>query len=147
MAPRKRPPTEDEAATTQAAVIVTTPQVSPLTSTAKLPTILRFPLVVILTLSINALTNTIAADILGPSLAPVSRTLNEGWQAAAVVTWKALELGVAWFMGFDGTLHCLYQLRLDRSPCSSHLLQKGHSTACTPSVKARQLTPTATFRP
>lgn len=66
-------------------------------------TTLRFPLIVVISLFTAALTNTIAAEFTGLQFESVSRVFNQEWEAGLVLAWKVLELGFAWFSGFDGT--------------------------------------------
>ena len=70
---------------------------------AKLPPPLRFPLLVIINLSLSAFLYSLASEVTGYELAPVSRSLNESWQVLALVGWKVVELAVGWYGNFDGT--------------------------------------------
>lgn len=65
-------------------------------------TTLRFPLIVAISLLTAAITNTVAAEFTGLQFESVSRVFNQEWEAALVLGWKVLELGFAWFCGFDG---------------------------------------------
>jgi len=65
-------------------------------------TTLRFPLIVVISLVTAALTNTVAAEFTGLQFETVSRVFNQEWEAGLVLAWKVLELGLAWFAGFDG---------------------------------------------
>ncbi|KAK5149078.1 hypothetical protein BJ546DRAFT_1063646 [Cryomyces antarcticus] len=68
---------------------------------SKLPAVLRFPLLAILSLSASYLCTSLAAGITGYELASVSRSLNEPWQIGAVLGWKVFELAVGWFARYD----------------------------------------------
>lgn len=72
----------------------------------RIPTILTFPLVVVMASSLLVLANTALVELTGPKLYPVSRNLREDWQIAVVTGWKVLELGIGWFAGFDGRFSC-----------------------------------------
>ena len=71
---------------------------------SQLPAPTRFPLLTVLSLASSALLFSFVADSTGVELASMSRSLNEPWQAVAVLGWKVIELGVAWYMSFDGRL-------------------------------------------
>ncbi|KAI9658902.1 MAG: hypothetical protein M1821_001862 [Bathelium mastoideum] len=92
MAPRK------EMAYTDAVPIGTSPPPLP---ASKLPAPTRFPLLTVLSLALSALLFSFVADSTGVELASMSRTLNEPWQAVAVLAWKVVELGVNWYLNFD----------------------------------------------
>lgn len=69
---------------------------------SKLPAPLRFPLLVILSLSSSFFLYTFFSGFMGNELAAVSRTVNENWQVASLLGWKILELGIGWYGNFDG---------------------------------------------
>lgn len=71
-----------------------------------MPAILKFPLVVVMSMSLLVLANTALVEVTGPKLFPVARSLREDWEMWVVTGWKVLELGVGWFAGFDGMLSC-----------------------------------------
>ncbi|KAJ9637282.1 hypothetical protein H2199_007569 [Coniosporium tulheliwenetii] len=68
---------------------------------SKLPAPLRFPLLVILSLSSSFFLYTFFSGFMGNELAGVSRTVNENWQVASLLGWKILELGIGWYGNFD----------------------------------------------
>lgn len=75
----------------------------PVASTSKLPPALRFPLVVILNLSLSSLLYTLSADHLTSDLAEASRR-HDAWEdIALILSAKVLELGITWYGGFDST--------------------------------------------
>jgi hypothetical protein len=55
---------------------------------SKLPRLIQFPLVVILSLSSSALLYSLSAEYTAGELAAVSRSLNEWWEVGALVGWK-----------------------------------------------------------
>jgi hypothetical protein len=61
----------------------------------------RFPLVVLTSLGLNAFLYSVAADYTGPELAAVSRPLTGEWQIGALVAWKLAELSIAWYACYD----------------------------------------------
>lgn len=94
MAPRR------EIARSEPAVI--TNGVAPLPIRAsRLPRHLRFPLLIIISLSLNVAALSIVADGLGYELGSVSRSRNEPWQVAAYLGWKVAELAVGWYGEYD----------------------------------------------
>ncbi|PVH86840.1 hypothetical protein DL98DRAFT_510314 [Cadophora sp. DSE1049] len=69
---------------------------------SKIPVILRFPLVVTLSLTLSALLYSFAAEYTSGDLAKVSRTLDQWWQVSVLVGWRTFELGLGWFGNYDG---------------------------------------------
>jgi hypothetical protein len=55
---------------------------------SKLPAPIRFPLVVILSLSLSSLLHSFAAEYTAGDLASISRSLNEWWEVGGLVAWK-----------------------------------------------------------
>jgi hypothetical protein len=55
---------------------------------SKLPAPVRFPLLVILSLSISSLLYSFVAEYTAGELASVSRSLNEWWEVGVLVGWK-----------------------------------------------------------
>ena len=100
MAPRKR------AAQPQAAkddvVASATSVKTPVLPTSKIPAPIRFPLTVLLNMSLSSLLYTISAEFTAGDLANISRTVNDWPQITGLVASKIVELGVCWFSGFDG---------------------------------------------
>ena len=76
------------------------PRVPPAT---KLPAAIRFPLVVLISLSLSTLFYSLTADWIGVELAAISRTVEDEWQVGTVVAWKLAELSIAWYAGYDCT--------------------------------------------
>ena len=69
-----------------------------------LPEVLKFPLVLILSISISELLYPLDAEFNRNALLDFSRPTfeNEITPVVAVGLWKVLELTLAWFAGFDG---------------------------------------------
>jgi hypothetical protein len=55
---------------------------------SKLPRPLRFPLLVILSLSLSSLLYSFAAQYTAGELAAVSRSLNEWWEVGVLTAWR-----------------------------------------------------------
>jgi hypothetical protein len=72
---------------------------------SRLPAALGFPLLAIISLSLHTVLYEFLAPLSDYELSRVSRTLTEGWQPAAFLGWKILELAVGWTMRFDCTCH------------------------------------------
>ncbi|KAF4627428.1 hypothetical protein G7Y89_g10727 [Cudoniella acicularis] len=71
---------------------------------SKLPPFLRFPLLVVLSLSLSSLLYSLNA-VYGTTekdLAGVSRRLESWWEVGALVGWRTFELGLGWFGDYDG---------------------------------------------
>jgi len=71
---------------------------------SSLPEVLKFPLVLILSISISELLYPLDAEFNRNALLDFSRPTfeNEITPVVAVGLWKVLELTLAWFAGFDG---------------------------------------------
>lgn len=94
MAPRKEIARSDPA-------VITNGVAPPPIRASRLPRHLRFPLFVIISLSLNVAALSIVADGLGYELGSVSRSRNEPWQVAAYLGWKVAELAVGWYGKYD----------------------------------------------
>lgn len=82
-----------------AVAIPRSPSVAPSSS---LPGSLRFPLLVILSLTLSASLYTFAADFSVGELAGISRSLNEWWEVVGLLGWRTTELGIGWWGEYDG---------------------------------------------
>ena len=73
-------------------------------SKPSLPEVLKFPLVLVLSISISELLYPLDAEFNRNALLDFSRPTfeNEITPVVAVGLWKVLELTLAWFAGFDG---------------------------------------------
>lgn len=69
--------------------------------TSRIPSWLQFPLIVLASLSLSSVLNSLSAGFTGPELAAVSRDLTEGWHIAVMLGWKVAELGIAWYACYD----------------------------------------------
>ncbi|CZT02055.1 uncharacterized protein RAG0_09383 [Rhynchosporium agropyri] len=67
-----------------------------------IPAVLRFPIVVTLSLTLSALLYSVAAEYTAGDLARVSRTLDQWWQVSVLIGWRTFELGLGWFGDYDG---------------------------------------------
>lgn len=103
MAPRKKD-----------AVGTTSPQKSsaddakdppPKTLVEKIPSPARLLLVVVSSLALSSTLFTLTSRITLGELRFVSKHLEEWWEVWGLVAWKAVEVGLAWVLGFDGKLH------------------------------------------
>jgi hypothetical protein len=65
------------------------PNVDVSSGASKLPAPLRFPLLVVLSLSLSSLLYSFSATYTIGELASVSRSLNEWWEIGLLVGWKA----------------------------------------------------------
>ncbi|RDW83389.1 hypothetical protein BP5796_04880 [Coleophoma crateriformis] len=74
------------------------------TRISKLPEPLRFPLLVTLSLTLSSLLYSFSAQFLNTEgdLAAVSRRLDQWWEVGALLGWRACELSLAWWGGYDG---------------------------------------------
>ncbi|KAI5370851.1 hypothetical protein Slin15195_G017240 [Septoria linicola] len=68
---------------------------------AQLPNFVKFPALVLVSLSMSALLYTFVAEYTGPELASVSRNLDANWQIWTVLAWKLTELAGAWYLRYD----------------------------------------------
>ncbi|KAF2502755.1 hypothetical protein BU16DRAFT_475141 [Lophium mytilinum] len=69
--------------------------------TSRLPRALRFPLLVIISLSLSAFSYSAAYELLGYRLGSVARTLNDSWGPVAFLGARVAELYVGWYMRYD----------------------------------------------
>jgi len=68
---------------------------------SRLPAFVRFPLLVVLSLTLSSLLYSFAAEYTAGDLAGVSRSLNDWWEVGALVGWRTFELGLGWFGNYD----------------------------------------------
>lgn len=69
---------------------------------ARIPSPVRFVLVVLMSLALSSALFTATAEVATGELGVVSKHLEEWWEVGGLMAWKALELGLAWALGFDG---------------------------------------------
>ncbi|KAF4555653.1 Hypothetical protein D9617_2g056160 [Elsinoe fawcettii] len=70
-------------------------------SRSRIPSIVAFPLAVIITLGTSAGLYSVAAELTGFELATISRSVNEPLEIGALVGWRVFELLINWGAGFD----------------------------------------------
>ncbi|KAI9679811.1 MAG: hypothetical protein M1817_004825 [Caeruleum heppii] len=71
-------------------------------SRSAIPNPLRFPLLLLVNLTVSSLLYTVAATYGSTDLGGVSRRLDEWWEVAGLIGWRAIELAVGWICNFDG---------------------------------------------
>lgn len=69
--------------------------------TAKVPTVLRFPLLVLFSLTLSSVLYTAASSFTAGDLSSVSRSIDDWWQVAGLIGWKTTELAVGWWGEYD----------------------------------------------
>jgi hypothetical protein len=62
----------------------------------------RYGLVVLSSLILSSILFTATTGFTIANLSHVSRRREAPWEAAALLAWRAVELGLAWVVGFDG---------------------------------------------
>ncbi|KAI4134529.1 MAG: hypothetical protein LQ347_001452 [Umbilicaria vellea] len=72
-----------------------------------LPAALRFPLLVVFSLTLSSVFYSLSSAFTAGDLSSVSRSLNDWWEVAGLVGWKATELAVGWWGEYDGTFFLL----------------------------------------
>lgn len=76
----------------------------PTRQTSGLPAELKLPLLVLLNFSFSFLLSSVAAVLSGHELGTVSRKDPDLLQAFAFLLWRAVELGIGWYLGYDGII-------------------------------------------
>ena len=69
--------------------------------TSVIPEPLRFPLLVVLNITSSSLLYTLASPFTKGDLATVSGRRDHWWEIAGLLGWKAAELAVGWWRGYD----------------------------------------------
>ena len=69
--------------------------------TSKIPSQLRFPLVVITNLALSALLYSFISEFAAGDLSSVSRSVNQWWEVSGLLLAKTLELAVGWWGQYD----------------------------------------------
>jgi hypothetical protein len=75
----------------------------------KIPSPARYGLLVLSSLVLSSLLFTATSSVTVGDLSFVSKHLETWWEASGLIAWRAVELGLAWILGFDGMLlkhHC-----------------------------------------
>ncbi|KAK5109194.1 hypothetical protein LTR62_007279 [Meristemomyces frigidus] len=80
---------------------IQSPRAARAPAASRLPAFVRFPMVVIISLALSTFFNTLIADFTGYELAAVSRDVTSESQIATLMAWKLVELGFAWWAGYD----------------------------------------------
>ena len=75
------------------------PDTSP---TSIIPAHLRFPLLVLISLTSSSVLYSLASEFTAGDLSSVSNSLNEWWKIAGLLVWKAAQLAVGWWGNYDG---------------------------------------------
>jgi hypothetical protein len=69
---------------------------------SNIPSPVRFILLVFCSLNLSSVLHTLTAEFTAGDLALVSKQLDEWWGVAGLLAWRAVELGLAWILEFDG---------------------------------------------
>lgn len=84
--------------------------------TSKLPAAMRFPLLVMLSLSLSSLLYSFSSDYMAGDLATVSRSLNKWSEVAELIGWRTVELGIGWWGEYDSEISpSFHRSRKDRN--------------------------------
>ena len=90
------------------ATTIDSPPAAPIITTKEpestLPGSLHFPLLVFLSLTLSATLYTVASGFTAGDLSSVSRKLDDWWEVGGLIGWKAAELAVGWWGGYDRML-------------------------------------------
>ena len=78
----------------------TIPAASP-ASNSKLSTQIRFPILVVLSLTISSLLYSLVSPFTSGDLATVSRSRDNWWEIVGLLGWKVSQLAFGWYGGFD----------------------------------------------
>ncbi|KAG0159400.1 hypothetical protein PDIDSM_6922 [Penicillium digitatum] len=69
---------------------------------ACIPSLARFILVVLSSLTVSSVLFTLTSTLTVGDLGPISKHLEEWWEVGGLIGWRAMEIGSAWALGFDG---------------------------------------------
>lgn len=72
----------------------------------RVPSLARFFLVIFSSLAISSTLFTLTSSITLGELGRVSKHYEEWWEVGGLMGWKAVEVALAWVLGFDGKLLC-----------------------------------------
>ncbi|CAI7580602.1 unnamed protein product [Penicillium glandicola] len=98
--PRKRTVSWSDNARSARELVATVPaQTSRL---AYIPSPARFILVVLSSLIVSSFLFTVTSTLTVGDLGPISKHLEEWWEVGGLMGWRAVEVGLAWVLGFDG---------------------------------------------
>ena len=79
----------------------TEPPNSYFSSTFKIPAPLRFPLLVLMSFTSSASLYSLASKITAGDLSSVSKSVNGWWEITGLLGWKAAQLAIGWWGGYD----------------------------------------------
>lgn len=65
---------------------------------------LRFPLLVLFSLTLSSILYSLVSPFTTGDLATVSKSRDNWWEIAGLLGWKATQLAIGWFGGFDSTI-------------------------------------------
>lgn len=71
----------------------------------RVPSPVRFLLVVFNSLLLSSVLFTMTSSVTLGELGRVSKHLEAWWEVGGLMLWKAVEVGLAWVLGFDGELY------------------------------------------
>lgn len=71
------------------------------TRLTRIPSPARFLLVVLGSLIVSSVLFTLTASVTVGDLGLVSKHLEEWWEVGGLMAWRAVEVGLAWVLGFD----------------------------------------------
>lgn len=74
----------------------------PIATDSKIPSVLRFPIVTLISLATSLALRTISSAFSLGDLATISTQRDEWVDVTAFVGWKVADLAVAWWLGYDG---------------------------------------------
>jgi len=69
---------------------------------SRIPSALRFPLVVISSFTLSSLLFSIVAEVTAGDLAAISKHTESWVEITGLLGWKVVQLAVCWFQGYDG---------------------------------------------
>ncbi|KAF7590525.1 hypothetical protein BBP40_002713 [Aspergillus hancockii] len=102
MSPRKKEVLSAITATTDTSAEESTSKLRQKTRLEQIPSPARFALVVLSSLALSAGLFSLASETALGELGGVSRHLEAWWEVGGLTAWKAVEVGLAWILGFDG---------------------------------------------
>ena len=80
----------------------TLPLASP-ASSSPVPSQIRFPLLVVLSMALSSFLYAFASPFTTGDLSVVSRTRDQWWEVGGLLGWKAAQLAIGWYGGYDST--------------------------------------------
>jgi hypothetical protein len=78
------------------------PQAATTSRLASIPSPARFILVVLSSLAVSSVLFTFTSALTVGDLGPISKHLEEWWEVGGLIGWRAIEVGLAWILGYDG---------------------------------------------